>query len=255
MAAAEVETLLMAYAETGDPPPPREVDTVPTDVPLPPEEPRGRGGARRTLAAVAAVTLLAVGAGALAAVLVVRHDEGDRATASTPPGTAVTTRPSTTPPTTPHTTPAVPSGFERIEDPNGFTVELPAGYTRQYVAPRTYYWSPDRTIRFGVRHQVPDPRGPYAVMRDQDLAGAKPHSAYPGYRDGIITRTTQHGQPAALWEFTYNGFSDGTGDRRTFDLCWTENGRMYDMWLSAPTTLVEEARHDFDIARASFQGR
>lgn len=255
MAAAEVETLLMAYAETGDPPPPREVDTVPTDMPLPPEEPNRRGGARRTLAAVAAVTLLAVGAGALAAVLVVRHDEGDKTAAGTPPTTAVTTPARTTPPTTPATTSAVPDGFTRYRDANGFSVELPTGYTREYAAPRTYYWAPDRTIRFGVRHQSPDPRGPYAVMRDQDLAGAKPKSAYPGYRDGVITQTTQHGQPAALWEFTYDGFADGSGPRRTFDLCWTEHGRMYDMWLSAPVGQVEEARRDFDIARASFQGR
>ncbi|HEY3482390.1 MAG TPA: serine/threonine-protein kinase, partial [Streptomyces sp.] len=207
MAAAEVETLLMAYAETGDPPPPREVDTIPQEMAPPPEAPREKGGRRRTLAAVAAVTLLAVAAGALAAVLVVRHDEGDRSTAGTPPGTPVSTPATrTTPPATAPATPAVPSGFERINDVNGFSVVLPIGYSRQYAAPRTYYWSPEGTIRFGVRHQVPDPRGPYAVLHDQDVAGAKPHSAYPGYRDGIITRITQHGQPAALWEFTYDGF-------------------------------------------------
>jgi hypothetical protein len=76
---------------------------------------------------------------------------------------------------------------------------------------------------------------------------------YPGYRDGVLTRTVQHGQPAALWEFTYDGFSTGGGARRTFDLCWAEGGRMYDVWLSAPIGQVEQARHTFDTARGTFR--
>ncbi|WP_093713262.1 serine/threonine-protein kinase [Actinacidiphila alni] len=285
MGAAQVQTLLMAYAETGQPPPTQQVPVVPPapapdpdpapyeprqepprdaapgkpERPEPPSASRPRGRGRRTLAAAAGVLVLALGGGALAAVLVVGHDKGD-ATAAPPPTTAATTKPTTatTPPTTPPTTPALPTGYERVQDPAGFSVALPAGYVRDAQRDaqgvlRIYYWSPDRAFRFGEREQHPDPRGPYAVLRDQDLAGPKAGSVYPGYRDGVITETTQHGQPAALWQFTYDGFGGDGIPRRTFDLCWTEGGRMYDMWLSAPIEQVERVRTVFDTAVAAFR--
>jgi len=68
----------------------------------------------------------------------------------------------------------------------------------------------------------------------------------------VITRTVMHGQEAALWEFTYDGFGDGKGARRTLDLCWTENGRTYDVWLSAPVVQTEAARTTFDTIRSTF---
>lgn len=129
---------------------------------------------------------------------------------------------------------------------------LPAGYVREETEPRVYYWSPDRSFRFGERVQDPDPGGPYAVMHGQDVAARRPSGPYPGYRDGVITRTTQHGEEAALWEFTYDGFAGGGGARRTFDLCWTQDGRMYDVWVSGPVTQVERTRAVFDTVRATF---
>ncbi|MEE4541785.1 serine/threonine-protein kinase [Streptomyces sp. V4-01] len=256
MAAAEVRTVLMAYAETGvapaDRPTPRlplsEAVTAP--VPAPPRRgPRGRWA----LAAVAA-TVIAVVAGATAALVVTR---GGSDTGGAPPTTtapATTARASTTPAAT---TPAdVPAGSRRYTDPSGFSTVLPAGYVRDPQRDaagvlRTYYWSPDRSFRFGEREQPPDPRGPYAVLADQHAKGP---AAYHGYRDGFITRTARHGLPAALWQFTNDGFGDGRGARRTFDLCWTEGGRMYDVWLSAPVARTEAARAAFDTAVASFQG-
>jgi hypothetical protein len=275
MGAAQVQTLLTAYAETGEPPlaqqvpavpppadePPREAEDVqPDQASAPPPDARPRGRKRRTLAAAVGVLVIALGGGALAAVLVIGRDNGGRAAAAPPTTVPVTTTASTPPPTTtaPPTTPAVPAGFRRITDPTGFSVALPRGYVRDAQRDgqgvlRVYYWSADRTFRFGEREQHPDPRGPYAVLRDQDLAGPKAGGVYPGYRDGVITGTTQRGQPAALWQFTYDGFGDGSGARRTFDLCWTEGGRMYDMWLSAPIEQVEQARSTFDAARAAFR--
>jgi hypothetical protein len=87
-------------------------------------------------------------------------------------------------------------------------------------------------------------------MNDQHRAGP---AGYPGYRDGVITRTEQDGRQAALWEFTYDGFPGVKGARRTFDLCWTENGRMFDVWVSGPVEKVERTRAVFDTARAGFQ--
>lgn len=74
----------------------------------------------------------------------------------------------------------------------------------------------------------------------------------PGYHDGRVTRTTHAGHPAALWEFTWNGYSASEGARHTYDLCWEESGRLYDVWVSAPVGKVREAREYFDVALDTF---
>ncbi|MFG1808860.1 serine/threonine-protein kinase [Streptomyces sp. NPDC049040] len=257
MAAAEVQTVLVAYAETGVEPPTPDAPTpeLPVHEPAAPAAPRGRR--RRLLAGVAAAVLIAVVAGGTAALVVTR---GGGATAAPPPATAsapptTASPPPTTaspPPSPAPTASALPAGFRTTTDKRGFSVALPAGWIRQEVAPRVYYWSPDHSFRFGERVQSLDPGGPYAVMHAQDVAARGPNGPYTGFRDGVITRTTQHGQEAALWEFTYDGFADGTGARRTFDLCWTQDGRMYDVWVSGPVTQVEQTRAVFDTARATF---
>ncbi|MBM9436550.1 serine/threonine-protein kinase [Actinacidiphila bryophytorum] len=260
MAAAEVQTVLVAYAETGIEPPTPDaptpelvVDEAPTVV-----RPRGRG--RRVLAGLAVAVLIAVVAGGTAALVVSRSGGGSGSAAPPPPTTQAPTTPASSPPTqsrspspgrTP-TAPALPAGFRTVTDKRGFSVALPAGYVREETKPRVYYWSPDRSFRFGERVQDPDPGGPYAVMHAQDVAARRPGGPYKGYRDGVITTTSQHGEVAALWEFTYDGFADGSGARRTFDLCWTQDGRMYDVWVSGPVTQVERTRAIFDTVRATF---
>jgi hypothetical protein len=83
-------------------------------------------------------------------------------------------------------------------------------------------------------------------------ADAKGPDTNPGYRDGKVTDTTHHGHPAALWEFTWNGFSTAEGARHTYDMCWEEGGRMYDVWVSAPVGKVREAKEYFDVALDTF---
>jgi hypothetical protein len=266
MAAAEVQTVLMAYAVTGAEP---DTPVLPVagagvtgapDAPAPDRPARRTPGRRgRTAFGVAAVTVLAVVAGATAAVVVTRGEAGGTpaptATTQSLPPLGATASPVTAAPTTPAAPTAVPTGYGTVRDPSGFRVALPAGYERQDDPPRVYYWSPDHAFRFGERAQPAGPRGPYEVLRAQDTASHGPGTQYKGYRDGIITRTTMRGMPAALWEFTYDGFPSGGGPRRTFDLCWTEGGRMYDIWLSSPIEQVEQARHTFDTARATFLPR
>jgi hypothetical protein len=211
------------------------------------------------VAAVGALVVVAVGAGAAANMLV--DEGGDMGTengaasapsaAPTPPGGYPLPPgggqfPSGygPPPGAPGT-PPLPQGYHLVSDPTHFSVALPAAYVRESRPPRTYYWSPDHTLRFGEREQRPDPRGPYAVLKALHAAAAK---TYAGYRDGVVTETMQHGQPAALWEFTYGG----SGARRTFEVCWSENGRMYDISLSTPLRQADKGRSVFDTARATF---
>jgi hypothetical protein len=239
----------------------------------------GRYATRSLMLAAALVAALA-GAGVTAAALLV-HGDGDGGGEPGPPGSATSvtaTRPTptaTSGTTSGATSPRVskgaatsasasattgpaasadaghraPSGYRTVRDPDGFSLAVPDGFTRRPQGERVFYMSPGMRFRIGVKVTDPDPGGPLAVMRRAHAEGA---STNPGYRDGRVTRTGHAGHPAALWEFTWNGFDTGEGPRHTYDLCWDEGGRMYDVWVSAPVGRVREAREYFDVAVDTF---
>jgi hypothetical protein len=235
---------------------PTEPD-VPTAVPRPPaEQPPARSSTRGVLVAALLVAALA-GAGVSAAALLWNGDGGG----GSPGGTATGTRTSTTPsPSGTTTRPAAtasapagartaPSGYRTARDPAGFSLAVPDGFTRSPQGERVFYLSPGQTFRLGIKSTAPQPGGPEAVMNRSAADGP---STNPGYRDGRVTRTTHAGHPAALWEFTWDGFSAAEGPRHTYDLCWEQNGRMYDVWVSAPVGKVREAKEYFDVAVDTF---
>jgi hypothetical protein len=129
---------------------------------------------------------------------------------------------------------------------------VPDGFTRERQGERVFYLSSGETFRLGVRVTDPPPGGPLGVMR---RAAAKGPEANPGYRDGRVTSVTHRGHPAAFWEFTWDGFSAAEGARHTYDVCWEEDGRLYDVWVSAPVGKVREAREHFDVAVDTFTVR
>ncbi len=137
-----------------------------------------------------------------------------------------------------------------MNDPSGFTLTVPDGFTRSPEPPRVYYYSAAKRFRIGVHPQPITPEGPLAVMRKAHKKGP---SHYPGYRSGSVTRTTHNGRPAALWTFTWNGAGTDGGPRVTYDLSWNENGRMHDVWVSAPAKNRPLGKEYFDRALASFK--
>ncbi|MFI2643131.1 protein kinase [Streptomyces sp. NPDC018610] len=144
---------------------------------------------------------------------------------------------------------AAPSGYHLVRDPAGFSLAVPDGFTRTPQGVRTFYMSPGDTFRIGVKVTGPGTGGPLAVMRRADAAGP---STNPGYHDGEVTATRHIGHPAALWQFSWEGYSAAEGARHTYDLCWEQDGRMYDVWVSAPVGKVREAREYFDVAVDTF---
>lgn len=142
-----------------------------------------------------------------------------------------------------------PSGYRTFADPQGFSIAVPEGYQRATDDQRVFYVSPDGAFRVGIRVKMPVPGGPLGVMRQ---AHAKGPDTNPGYRGGTVVSTTHHELPAAVWEFTWNGFTPAEGPRHTYDLCWDQNGRMYDIWVSAPVDELAEAKRHFDTAVATF---
>lgn len=126
---------------------------------------------------------------------------------------------------------------------------MPDGFTRQVQGKRVFYLSPGEVFRLGIKVTAPEVGGPLEVMR---RAAAKGPGTNPGYRAYRVTSTTHRGHPAALWEFTWDGFSAAEGARHTYDLCWEEDGRLYDVWVSAPVGKVREAKEYFDVALDTF---
>jgi hypothetical protein len=151
-------------------------------------------------------------------------------------------------PATSHTHTA-PSGYRTALDPAGYSLAVPEDFTRERQGERVFYLSPGETFRLGIKVAAPEPGGPVAVMNRSAANGSDTN---PGYHDGRVTETTHAGHPAALWEFTWNGFSAAEGPRHTYDLCWEEGGRMYDVWVSAPVGKVKEAKEYFDVAVDTF---
>ncbi|MEV0177874.1 serine/threonine-protein kinase [Streptomyces sp. NPDC050625] len=288
--AEEAEGMLRAFLETGRTPvstsgksrtpalgsgrtPKLQVPYTPTqrDVPRPEPTPPGadpqaRQSTRGMLLAALLVAAMA-GAGVSAAALLMKGDGGNGGgapTSSAPHTSATAPTPSAVTPTVTVTgspsgnaslspsaanTHTAPSGYRIAEDPGGFSVAVPEGFTRKPQGERIFYMSPGETFRLGIKVSDPQTGGPSAVM---DRAAAEGPSTNPGYHDGRVTRTTHNGHPAALWEFSWNGFSTAEGPRHTYDVCWEEAGQLYDVWVSAPVGKVREAREYFDVAVDTF---
>ncbi|WP_262056176.1 serine/threonine-protein kinase [Streptomyces sp. STR69] len=231
--------------------------SIPTPTPPVTEVPPPRRSTRGVLVAALLVAAMA-GAGVSAAALLMRGDDKEASpSVSSAPSTSTsagTTSPSPTRSPTPTpsksaNTPTAPSGYRVAHDPDGFALAVPEDFVRVPQGERIFYMSPGETFRLGIRMSDPAAGGPLAVMKS---AAAKGADTNPGYHDGKVTDTTHYGHPAALWEFTWNGFSTAEGPRHTYDLCWEEGGRLYDVWVSAPVGKVREAKEYFDVALDTF---
>jgi serine/threonine protein kinase len=272
--AVEAERMLRAFLETGRTPsrPAPERAYTPTRRDPPPrrfpaaERSRSRGltaaaRSRRGVLTAALLVAALVGAGVSAAVLLTDRggrdgrtteggsSTGSSATGSSAPGTPASGSGATAEPAPTATLPSAPSGYHVVADPAGFVLAVPDGFRREPQGERVFYLSSGETFRLGVRVTAPRPGGPLGVMR---RAAAKGPEANPGYRDGRVTSVTHRGLPAAFWEFTWDGFSAAEGARHTYDVCWEENGRLYDVWVSAPVGKAREAREHFDVAVDTF---
>ncbi|MFG2960519.1 serine/threonine-protein kinase [Streptomyces sp. NPDC048291] len=270
LGAAEAELMLRGFLETGAvtgaggaarssggasyTPTQRDVPWPPAPEPAVPPRPSTRG----VLVAALLVAAMA-GAGVSAATLLFHGDGG-----GTTPAPGGTTAVSASSPATPSATPpassssslpptahsaTAPSGYRLAQDPAGFSLAVPEGFTRDPQGERVFYLSRGQTFRLGIKVSETQTGGPGGAMR---RAAAEGPSTNPGYHDGRVTDTTHSGHPAAFWEFTWKGFSATEGPRHTYDLCWEEGGMLYDVWVSAPVGKVREAREYFDVAVDTF---
>ncbi|MCB5181731.1 serine/threonine-protein kinase [Streptomyces antimicrobicus] len=174
---------------------------------------------------------------------------GPSSSSAPPPAGSPSPAPSerATPPQTPRGS-YPPAGYTSVSE-RTFSLLVPAGSRRSTDGERIFYITPDQAVRVGIKISAVPPGGALGAMREADRKGPVNN---PGYRDNSVTETTHFGQPAAFWEFTWKGFSAAEGPRHTFDICWEDEGLLYDVWVSAPTGRMREARTHFDTAVNSF---
>lgn len=252
MSADEAERLLTGYLESGRAPVPVAYTPTRTDLPAGRRQTHEITRARSALlAAITIVALAGMGAGA-AALLMDRG--GTQADGRTPARSSTLNTPSAVPEPPASASVTAPPGYRSVQDPAGFALAVPEGFTRSFEPPRIFYYSPGKEFRIGVLIQDLQEGGPIGVMRS---SAALAPDRYPGYRDGTVERAEHKGHRAAVWEFTWDGFEESEnkapqGSRHTYDIAWDEGEKMYDVWVSAPAGKAEEGRRYFDAAVSTF---
>jgi hypothetical protein len=195
---------------------------------------RGGGRGRRTYVLVAAAAAAVVLAGTTYVVTEGTSDDGARSRSSTAPSS----RPS-----------PVPEGFHEVSEKQlGVSFPVPDGWKRAKAsAQEVIYTDPTDLVRLSIG--MVDPAGSHPVEHFADIE-ANTRKNYATYRRLRMQRSTFRGEPAAVWEFTFQGRARVF---RAIDLGFGRaGGREYDIYLSAPDADWDTHRPVFDAVRDGF---
>ncbi|MDT0573444.1 serine/threonine-protein kinase [Streptomyces sp. DSM 3412] len=201
---------------------------------------RGVRRKRRLLVPVAvAVTVAATVAGAALSMPSTLFGE------SPSPGGGGSATPSRSPSPSP-----VPDGFRLVTDGTlGISFPVPDGWRAGKRTSESVTYT-DETELVGLTIGVVDPAGSHPMAHFEDIE-ANTKINYPGsYRRLRMQQTTFRGEPAAVWEFTFQGRARAF---RAIDLGYGREGeREYDIYLSAPDADWDTYRPVFDKVRDGF---
>ncbi|MFG2533345.1 serine/threonine-protein kinase [Streptomyces sp. NPDC048516] len=214
--------------------------------PAPPAAPtrttagQGRRRARRRL--LLASTAVTVTAAATAGVL---YAASHRST-----GTPDTPAPKSHHTTTPSSEVSpVPQGFHQVKEAKlGVSFPVPDGWkARVRTAEQVTYIDPTELVEISVRTVAPAGPNPVSHFADKE---ANTKANYPVYRRLRMQQTAFRGQPAAVWEYAFQGRERGF---RAVELGFGHEGRReYDISVSAPERKWDGYRPVFDKVRDSF---
>ncbi|MEU1555515.1 serine/threonine-protein kinase [Streptomyces scabiei] len=201
--------------------------------------PGGRDRKRRRILVPAAVALT-LAALVVGVTLYVTADP-DGNTASPGGGKPASTTPSAS-------TPPVPDGFRLVTDKTlGVSFPVPDGWTAlKRTAESVSYIDGTKLAELTIG--VVDPAGSHPLAHFKDIE-ANTKINYPGsYRKLRMQKTAFRGQPAAVWEFTFQGRARAF---RAIELGFGREGeREYDIYLSAPEADWDSHRPVFDKVTA-----
>lgn len=218
----------------GTPAAPMATEYQPASVaPVVPAEPTAKRRRGRTVALVLALAVLVAGGGAVAA----HYADVWRAGNGSATGGADGADESAD---------TVPEGWERVEDPEGFSLALPKGWKRQVKGTQIDY-TPDNREHF-LRVAVddsPDFDSPYHHQLDLE----EQVRTRPEYRQVSLEENIYRDRPGALWDFTWTAPAKDTdfpGPRRAIEQMYlSRDGVEYTIYMSAPAA-------DWDTAEKQF---
>ena len=148
------------------------------------------------------------------------------------------------------TTPAVAKGYHLVHEKKlGVSFPVPDDWTaRDRTAEEVTYTAPSGLA--GITIGTVAPAGPNPTAHFADIE-ANTKVNYPTYRRLRMHQTSFREQPAAVWEFTFQGRARPF---RAIDLGYgREGGREYDIYLSAPQAQWDTYRPVFDQVRDGFR--
>ncbi|WP_149184942.1 serine/threonine-protein kinase [Streptomyces sp. TRM49041] len=212
--------------------------------PAPAGAPRGRARWRRAVL----VVLLAAVVGAGAGFAVMRYADTGRGGQNTITGQNTADHLDATATPSPGAGPGgVPEGWERVEDPAGFSLLVPGGWKRQMDGDQIDY-TPDNgrhRIRISI-DESPDFENPYMHMLDVEK---RLKDRLPEYqRKQLHPNTFRDQLESCLWEFTWLEKKTHPGRRHAIDqVYYTDDGTEYALYMSSPEEDWATTREQFDI--------
>ncbi|MCZ7458521.1 serine/threonine-protein kinase [Streptomyces sp. WMMC940] len=216
--------------------------TGPTPAPAPASAPKRSGVWRRALV----VAVLAAVAGGAAGFLALQYGSGGGSATTDDAGSSVSA-PGSTP------KPADGEKWQRVRDPEGFSLLVPEGWTRQRDGDQIDYTPDDgrRLIRISI-DPTPDFENPYMHMLDVEKTV---RTRLPEYQRVRLDQNTFRDQEnSALWEFTWTETRNNAGERRAIDqVYYGDDGTEYALYMSSPAEEWATTRQRFDKMVQSFQ--
>nr|WBO79865.1 serine/threonine protein kinase [Streptomyces sp. SBE_14.2] len=226
-----------------------------------PYPPAGAPVKRRRARLLALVVVLAALVGGGTVVALQKWDEGRRSPdASSSQSPTPTSTPSDT--GTPESTPQnnVPDGWERVEDPLGFSLSLPEGWKRsnpqESGSLQQIDYSPDggrNLLRIAVdtNPQYDDPY-PHMVSLDQQLG-----DRLVDYDTRVLEPTTYRDRQAARLEYTWTQLAKDSSFPGPFQavdqLYIARDGAEYAFYMAAPVDEFPEAKKRFEAVLRSWR--
>ncbi|MFE0091373.1 serine/threonine-protein kinase [Streptomyces sp. NPDC058991] len=215
----------------------------PTPAPAPAASVAKRSGVWRRALVVA---LLAAVAGGAAGFLALQYGTGGGSPATDDAGS---------PASAPGSAPKPEDGekWQRVRDPEGFSLLVPEGWTRQREGDQIDYTPDDgrRLIRISI-DPTPDFENPYMHMLDVEKTV---RTRLPEYKRVRLDQNTFRDQEnSALWEFTWTETRNNAGERRAIDqVYYGDDGTEYALYMSSPAEEWATTRQRFHRMVQSFQ--
>ncbi|MGW3655541.1 protein kinase domain-containing protein [Streptomyces sp. NPDC005151] len=218
-------------------PGPQTTDTTPVTR-------RSRGRWRTTVLVIALAAL--VGGGAGLAAMKYGESPGTGRAGGAGQVSRAPQQPSSQAPKPSPSAKAVPDGWQRVDDPDGFGLIVPDGWKRRADGLNVDY-TPDNGehyIRISIDRE-PDFENSYLHMLDLET---KLTARLPAYVRKTLQSKTYRDRPGSLWEFTWTESKDHPGPRHAIDQMYfgEDGGPEYALYMSGPAGDWDTTRDQFD---------